>query len=87
MLKYYGYFSTTNVGFQRPGRRFIKHEKCVRLKNFICTIILSWKENIGNGWKLNVGASYSTNKDRINNEFQNGDNQKQEINERSVICI
>ena len=38
---------------------------------------LSWKEKIGNGWKLNAGVSYSTNQDDIRNEFQDGDNKKQ----------
>jgi len=40
---------------------------------------LSWKEKIGMGWKLITGFSYSTNKDDIGNEFQNGNNQKQTI--------
>ncbi|MEI8060494.1 MAG: TonB-dependent receptor, partial [Ferruginibacter sp.] len=37
---------------------------------------ISWKQNIGNGWKINTGLSYSNNKDAINNELQNGNNVK-----------
>ncbi len=48
------------------------------LKNLNMYHNLSWKEYFGDGWKVNLGTSYSTNKDNINMEFQNADNQKQE---------
>jgi hypothetical protein len=40
---------------------------------------LSWKQAIGNGWKINTGISYSNNKDAIDNELQNAGNIKQVI--------
>ncbi len=81
MLKYYGYFSTTNVGYRGQDVDSLALKNAFGLKNFNMYHNLSWKEYMGKGWKVNVGASYSTNKDSINNELQNGDNQKQEIND------
>ena len=47
------------------------------LKNFNMYHNLSWKEKIGHGWKINAGASYSTNRDNLDNELQDGNNKKQ----------
>ena len=79
MLKYFGYFSTTNVGFRNKDVDSLNMKDAFGLKNFNMYHNLSWRERIGNGWKLNVGASYSTNHDDISNEFQDGDNKKQEL--------
>jgi hypothetical protein len=49
------------------------------LKNFNMYHNLSWREKIGNGWKVNIGTSYSTNRDNIKNELQDADNKKQEL--------
>lgn len=37
---------------------------------------ISWKDRIGNGWKINTAISFSTNKDDIVNEVQDGGNEK-----------
>ena len=81
MLKYYGYFSTTNVGYKRQDIDSLMLKDAFGLRNFNMYHNLSWKEYLGKGWKVNVGASYSTNKDSIRNELQNQDNEKQEIND------
>lgn len=81
MVKYYGYFSTTTVGYRRQDIDSLVMKDAFGLKNFNMYHNLSWKEYLGKGWKVNVGASYSTNKDSINNELQNQDNQKQEIHD------
>lgn len=86
MLKYYGYFSTTNVGYRSQDVDSLNLKDAFGLKNFNMYHNLSWKEYIGKGWKLNAGTSYSTNKNNINNELQNADNQKQEINDNPLYA-
>ena len=81
MLKYYGTFSSTNVGFRQQDVDSLNMKDAFGLKNLNMYHNLSWKEYFGDGWKVNVGTSYSTNKDNINMEFQDGDNQKQELAE------
>jgi hypothetical protein len=81
MLKYYGYFSTTKVGYKRQDIDSLMLKDAFGLRNFNMYHNLSWKKYLGKGWKINVGASYSTNKDSIRNELQNQDNEKQEIND------
>ncbi len=77
MLKYFGYFSTTNVGFRNQDVDSLNMKDAFGLKNFNMYHNLSWKEYLGKGWKFNVGTSYSTNRDNINNELQDADNEKQ----------
>jgi vitamin B12 transporter len=79
MLKYFGYFSTTNVGFRNKDVDSLNMKDAFGLKNFNMYHNLSWREKLGHGWKLNAGASYSTNHDDISNEFQDGENKKQEL--------
>ncbi len=79
MIKYFGSFSTTNVGFRNKDVDSLIMKDAFGLKNLYMYHNLSWKEKIGHGWKLNVGTSYSTNHDNITGEFQDGENQKQII--------
>ena len=55
MLKYFGYFSTTNVGFRNQDVDSLTMKDAFGLKNFYMYHNLSWKEKIGHGWKLNAG--------------------------------
>ncbi len=75
MLKYYGYFSSNKLAFTTNSidssgylDRF-----AIGNKNFYHN--LAWKENLGKGWKINTGISYSNNKDDINSSMQNQDKQ------------
>lgn len=86
MLKYYGYFSSTNVGFRSQDVDSLNLKDAFGLKNFNMYHNLSWKQYIGRGWKVNIGSSYSTNKDNINMELQNAENQKQEINDDPLFA-
>ncbi len=79
MLKYFGYFSTTNVGFRNQDVDSLPMKDAFGLKNFNMYHNLSWREYIGKGWKVNAGASYSTNRDEISNELQDANDKKQEI--------
>ena len=80
MLKYYGTFSTTKVGFRYSDIDSTGMKDAFKLHNINMYHNLSWKEKLGTGLKLTAGFSYSTNKDEIGNEFQNENNQKQTIN-------
>ena len=80
MIKYYGYFSSTNVGFRNQDVDSLNMKDAFGLKNFNMYHNLSWKDYLGNGWKINVGASYSINKDNITMELQDAEDRKQEIN-------
>ncbi len=79
MLKYYGTLSTTNVGFRNQDVDSLNMKDAFALKNFNIYHNVSWKETIGQGWKLHTGISYSNNKDNIEMELQDADNQKQLI--------
>ncbi len=79
MLKYFGYFSTTNVGFKNQDVDSLNLKDAFGLKNFNMYHNLSWREYIGKGWKVNAGASYSTNRDKISSELQDANDKKQEI--------
>src|SRR5450432_1235887 len=79
MIKYFGSFSSTNVGFRNQDVDSLIMKDAFGLKNLYMYHNLSWKEKIGHGWKLNTGASYSTNHDNISDELQDADNKKQSL--------
>ncbi len=79
MLKYFGSFTSTNVGFRNQDVDSLNLKDAFGLKNLYMYHNLSWREKIGDGWKLNTGISYSTSRDNITNELQDGENKKQEI--------
>lgn len=84
ILKYYGSFSTTNVGYRSQDVDSLNFKDAFGLNNINMYHNLSWKEKIGTGWKLNAGASYSTNRNKITNEWQNAEDQQQIISNDSL---
>jgi len=77
ILKYFGSFSTTNLGLRNQDVDSLTMKDAFGLKNFYIYHNLSWRETIGKGWKLNTGVAYSNNKDDISNELQDSENKKQ----------
>ena len=75
MLKYYGYFSSNKLAFTTNSIDSLGYldKFAIGNKNFYHN--LAWKENLGKGWKLNTGVSYSNNKDDINSNMQNQNKQ------------
>lgn len=75
-IKYYGYFSHNRVGIRTESLDSVGYKDVFRLKNFNVYHNLSWRENLGNRWKFNAGASYTNNKDDIqgSNEDDNNNN-------------
>ena len=76
MLKYYGYFSQNSLGLRNPSLDTLGYKDAFKLRNFNMYHNLSWRENIGEGWKLTGGLSYSNNRDDIEGELQDGDNKE-----------
>jgi vitamin B12 transporter len=79
MIKYYFYLSSGKLGFRINDIDTPNLKSAFGLDNINMYHNLSWKERIGKGWKLSAGISFSTNRDKINNELQNEAGQKQVI--------
>ena len=76
MLKYYGYASTNRLGFKSSDIDSANLRNAFDLQNLNTFNNITWTERIGNGWKLQTGLSYSTNKDAIDNILENEQDQK-----------
>jgi hypothetical protein len=80
MIKYYTTFSYNHLGLRRPDIDSADLKDAFGIINHNWYNNLSWKENLGNGWKMNMGFSYSTNKDHLTQELQNTENKIQHLN-------
>jgi hypothetical protein len=74
MIKFYTSYGASNIGLRRPDidSLFLKDAFSIKNHNFYNNI--SWKENLGNGWKVNTGFSFSTNRDELYQQIQNPSN-------------
>ena len=79
MLKYYGYWNTGGVGFRTADIDSSVLNNAFTLENLNTYQNLHLRENIGNGWKLYAGISFSNNKDQFANQLQDQNNQQQII--------
>src|SRR5260221_1818162 len=77
MIKYYTTFSRGVLGLRRIDIDSADLKDAFGLTNINWYNNLSWKENLGKGWKMNLGMSYSTNTDNISQQLQNQNNQQQ----------
>ncbi len=71
MLKYYGYFSSNKLGFTTNSIDSLGYLDKFAISNKNIYHNLAWKENLAKRWKINVGVSYTSNKDDINSGMQN----------------
>jgi vitamin B12 transporter len=76
MIKYYGYISQNKTGFRTSDIDSTVLKNAFSLSNLNTYQNLSWKERIGQGWRINTSVSFSTNKDDIDNEMQDANNNK-----------
>ena len=76
MLKYYGYFSSNRFGFRQSSIDSIGYKDAFDLFNLNIYQNLSWKESLGNKWRINTGLSFTNNKDDISGEMQNANNEE-----------
>ena len=75
IIKYYTTFSHNQLGLRRPDIDSLLLKDAFSLTNHNWYNNLSWRENLGNGWKMNLGLSYSTDHNDINQNIQNQQNQ------------
>ncbi|MBC7889173.1 MAG: TonB-dependent receptor [Ferruginibacter sp.] len=75
-IKYYGYLSTNKVGFRNPDIDSVVLKNAFAIQNLNTYQNINWKDQLGKGWRINTGLSFSTNKDDITNEMQDAGNQK-----------
>ncbi|MEO8405111.1 MAG: TonB-dependent receptor [Chitinophagaceae bacterium] len=77
MIKYYTTFASSKLGLRRQDIDSADIKDAFGLTNINWYNNLSWRENLGNGWKMNLGLGYSTNTDHISQELQNQANEQQ----------
>ncbi|HVX24908.1 MAG TPA: TonB-dependent receptor [Parafilimonas sp.] len=75
IIKYYTTFDYNHLGLRRPDIDSSIYKDAFGLVNHNWYNNLSWRENLNNGWKMNLGLSYSTNRDNISQQIQDSSNQ------------
>lgn len=75
IIKYYTTFNYNHLGLRRPDIDSASFKDAFSIINHNWYNNLSWRENLGNGWKMNLGLSYSTNRDGISQQLQDSLNQ------------
>ena len=78
-IKYYGYASWNQTGIRNSDIDSVQLKNAFEIENVNTFQNISWRENLGNGWKINTALSFSTNKDDIGNALLNNANQKQQF--------
>ncbi len=63
MLKYYGYFNWSDLGFTTNSLDTLGFNDLFRLRNENTYHNLSYREVLGRGWKVNIGTSFTYNRD------------------------
>lgn len=81
MLKAYGYFNGSGIGLSRMDIDSAIFQNDFFLRNLNYYLNLSWKERFGVGWSVNIGSSFSNNKDEIRNTYVDGNGRKVELPE------
>ncbi len=79
MIKYYTTFAFSDLGLRRSDIDSDYLKDAFSLKNSNWYNNISYKENLGEGWKMNLGASFSTNLDKINQQVQDNNNQPRQF--------
>jgi hypothetical protein len=77
IIKYYTTFSHNQLGLRRPDIDSLLLKDAFGLTNYNWYNNVSWRENLGKGWKMNLGLGYSTDHNDINQTIQNQQNQNQ----------
>ncbi|MBS4043820.1 MAG: TonB-dependent receptor [Chitinophagaceae bacterium] len=76
MIKFYSQYNSGDLGLRRPNIDDANLKNAFGVTNSNWYNNISWKEFLGNGWRINVAGSYSTNKDHLTQEIQNQNNTK-----------
>ncbi len=76
MIKYYSMFGGSDLGLRRANIDNNNLKNAFGLYNLNWYNNLSLRENLGNGWKLNLGMGFSTDINKIDQQIQDQQNQK-----------
>ncbi|RFM29814.1 TonB-dependent receptor [Deminuibacter soli] len=79
IIKYYTTFGYNELGLRRPDIDSLYLKNAFGLTNHNWYNNLSYKEYLNNGWKLNMGVGYSTNRDDISQQIQDASNQPKQF--------
>ncbi|MEO8116501.1 MAG: TonB-dependent receptor [Bacteroidota bacterium] len=85
IIKYYTTFAYSELGLRRPDIDSGYLKDAFSLTNHNWYNNLSWRENLGRGWEMNLGSSYSTNRDDIGQQIQDGSNQPKTFDTGSLM--
>ncbi len=77
MIKYYGYFNHSNLAFTTNSIDTLGYKDKFGIGNTNFYHNISYRENLHHGWKMNVGFSYTNNRDNIDASLQ--DQSKQDV--------
>ena len=81
MIKYYTTFAYNDLGLRRQDWDSLNMKDAFGLTNHNWYNNLSYREYLNNGWKMDLGASYSTNLDNLGQQVQSSTNQPQHFND------
>lgn len=70
ILKYYGYWNKSQLAFTNNSIDTPGYYDKFSLRNTNTYHNFSWRENLGKGWKLQTGVSFSLNEDHIKSGLQ-----------------
>jgi vitamin B12 transporter len=79
MIKYYTTFAYSDLGLRRQDVDSLNLKNAFALANHNWYNNLSYRENLGRGWKMNLGTSFSTNLDNIQQQVQDSSNQPKQF--------
>jgi vitamin B12 transporter len=79
MIKYYTTFGYNQLGLRRPDIDSPYFKNAFSSINHNWYNNLSWKEYLSNGWRMNIGTSYSTNRDNLQQQLQDQNNQPKQF--------
>lgn len=85
MIKYYSTFGYSKLGLRRADIDSAVLKNAFGLNNINWYNNLTWRENLGNGWKMNLGFSYSYNYDDISQQVQNEFNAPQNFPDKDWL--
>jgi hypothetical protein len=74
LIKYYTTFAYSDLGLRRQDWDSLNMKDAFSLTNHNWYNNLSWREYLNNGWKMDLGASYSTNLDNLGQQVQDAFN-------------
>ena len=80
IIKYYTTFSYNNLGLRRPDIDSMNYKDAFGIVNHNWYNNLSWRQSLNNGWNMNLGLSYSTNRDDISQQIQDSSNKPKVLN-------